>query len=105
MAAPKKTEAATAATITPAPGKAVIQYKFDHYSQDWGAPELHKQGKQMEVDAEKAQQLSAEYGLSVRGKIYREGKDPLPGDKITELGCPFEILAENKALAGADETK
>lgn len=103
---PKKTETlSSAATITPGLGKAVIQYKFDHYSQDWGPPELHKQGKQMEVDAEKAQTLMTEYGPSVRGNIYREGKEPLPGEKITELGCPFEILAENKALAGADETK
>lgn len=101
----KKTEATEPATMTAAPGKAVIRYKFDHYSQDWGAPELHKQGKQMEVDADKAQEIATAYGPSVRGAIYREGKDPMPGDKITELGCPFEIIAENKALAGADETK
>ncbi len=103
---PKKTEAAaTAATITAAPGKVVIRYLFDHYSQDWGPPELHKQGKEMEVDAEKAKTLSTEYGPATRGKIYREGKDPLPGDKITDLGCPFEIIAENKAIEAADETK
>ncbi len=86
-----------------APGKVVIRYVRDDYNQDWGEAKKYQAGETLQVDAEKAKRIKFECGDPVKAKVKTAEGDVI--EKTTAPGCPFEIIAENKALAGADETK
>lgn len=89
--------------VSAAPGKALIRFKHDHYSQEFGPPTMHRKGDEIEVDAALASQLRHEYGEPTTAKVQTDDGGVV--QRTTSPGCPFEIVAENKALAGADEKK
>lgn len=88
---------------TAAPGKVLIRFTQDDYSQDFGPPTMHKAGTEIEVDAELAKRIAAERGGPTKAKVKTDDGEVVT--KTTSHGCPFVIVSENKALAGADETK